>query len=276
MQDRFGASILEGRGYIVVLAALGASLLSVVVGALAGVALAQGEGGGDVNIDASDCSQVQAIFIQQFLDDDDDDDGDTTTTVGTTTVGTTNATAASEQFDEAAAEISQQIGISQTQVLICLKGLVAVGTTTVGTTNGGTTTVGTTTVGTTTVGTTTVGTTNGGDQEKVTLCHAGTETITVDVSALETHLAHGDSVGTCEQADATTPDQTTGETTATTTDATTTGGDGISTTPEGEVITATIPKKQLPDTGGVAVLAPALALLISGAAVVGVLLARRR
>jgi hypothetical protein len=65
MQNRFGASNLEGRGYISILAAVAVSLLSVAVGALAGVALAQGEGG-DVNIHASDCSQVQAIFIQQF------------------------------------------------------------------------------------------------------------------------------------------------------------------------------------------------------------------
>ena len=62
MQNRFGASVLEGRGYISFLAAVAASLLSVVVGALLGVALAQDDGGG-VNIHASDCSQVQAIFI---------------------------------------------------------------------------------------------------------------------------------------------------------------------------------------------------------------------
>jgi hypothetical protein len=38
---------------------------------------------------------------------------------------------------------------------------------------------------------------DGGDQGKVTLCHQGTETIMVDASAEDDHLAHGDSVGTC-------------------------------------------------------------------------------
>ncbi len=40
---------------------------------------------------------------------------------------------------------------------------------------------------------------DGEDQEKVTLCHQGTETITVDASAKDAHLAHGDSVGTCDK-----------------------------------------------------------------------------
>ena len=54
------------------------------------------------------------------------------------------------------------------------------------------------TTGTTTTGTTgtITGTPTAGN---VTLCHQGTETITVDISAKETHLTHGDSVGTCEQ-----------------------------------------------------------------------------
>ena len=39
----------------------------------------------------------------------------------------------------------------------------------------------------------------GGDQDKVTLCHQGTETITVDASAKDTHLGHGDKVGTCDK-----------------------------------------------------------------------------
>jgi hypothetical protein len=248
MWNRFEASILEGRGYIVVLAALAASLLSVVVGALAGVALAQGEGGGDVNIDASDCSQVQAIFIQQFLSNDDDDDGENggttnggTTNGGTTNGGTTNAitpaqttgestTAASEQFDEAAAEISQQIGISQEQVLICLEGLVVGDTTNGGTTNGETTNGDTTNGDTTNGDTTNGGATNGGTTNGGTI-NGGT--------------TNGD-----------------------TTNGTTTPRDGV--------ISDTIPKKPLPDTGGgVAPLAPALALLISGAAL-GLLLNKRR
>jgi hypothetical protein len=84
---------------------------------------------------------------------------------------------------------------------------------------------------------------DGDEQEKVTLCHQGTETITVDVSAQETHLAHGDRVGACERVG---------------------------------VIQKSIPKnKKLADTGGPAVLAPALVLLISGTAV-GLFLVRRR
>jgi LPXTG-motif cell wall-anchored protein len=69
------------------------------------------------------------------------------------------------------------------------------------------------------------------------------ETITFDVSAQETHLAHGDTLGACEQSG---------------------------------VIQKSIPKdKYLPDTGGPAVLAPAAGVsLISGAAV-GLLLKRR-
>jgi hypothetical protein len=40
---------------------------------------------------------------------------------------------------------------------------------------------------------------NNVNQEKVTLCHNGTETIMVDVSAKEAHLAQGDTVGPCEK-----------------------------------------------------------------------------
>jgi len=58
----------------------------------------------------------------------------------------------------------------------------------------------------------------GGGQEKVTLCHFGSETIVVDVSAQATHQGHGDTLGAC--------DQTTGTSTTGTTDTTgtTTGG----------------------------------------------------
>jgi hypothetical protein len=72
------------------------------------------------------------------------------------------------------------------------------------------------TTGTTT---TTTGTTTG----NVTVCHNGTETIVVDLSAEETHLAHGDTLGACEQ---TTGTSTTGTTRTT---GTTTGGDTTTT-----------------------------------------------
>ena len=51
--------------------------------------------------------------------------------------------------------------------------------------------------------------------EKVTLCHNnGTETIVVDLSAQATHLAHGDTLGACEQTTSTTgTTRTTGTTT---------------------------------------------------------------
>jgi hypothetical protein len=82
------------------------------------------------------------------------------------------------------------------------------------------------------------------DQVKVTLCHNGTETITVDVSAQDAHLAHGDTVGTCPR-------------------------DGI--------IKKTIPKiEKLPPTGGLLVLAPAAGLLLIGGAALGLLLKPRR
>ena len=52
-------------------------------------------------------------------------------------------------------------------------------------------------------------------QENITICHNGTETITVDVSAQDTHLAHGDTLGAC------------GQTTGTSTTGTTTTGDVV-------------------------------------------------
>src|SRR5215213_5143214 len=83
---------------------------------------------------------------------------------------------------------------------------------TTGTTIG--TTTGTTTTGTTT-GTTTTTTGDAGDQQNVTLCHNGTETILVDVSAQATHLGHGDSLGACEQTTDACTTGTTGTTAAT-------------------------------------------------------------
>src|SRR5215213_4175802 len=49
-----------------------------------------------------------------------------------------------------------------------------------------------------TTGTTTA-TSDGVIQENITICHNGTETIVVDLSAQATHLAHGDTLGACEQ-----------------------------------------------------------------------------
>jgi hypothetical protein len=94
---------------------------------------------------------------------------------------------------------------------------------TTSTTLGATDTTGTSTTGTTgTTGTTTAGDTptttgDGGNQVQVTLCHNGTQTIMVDVSAQATHVDHGDTLGACGQ---TTGTSTTGTTTGTTTSTT--------------------------------------------------------
>jgi len=67
---------------------------------------------------------------------------------------------------------------------------------------------------------------------KVTLCHVsenGTETIEVDMSAQDTHLAHGDTLGACEQPTGT---STTG-TTSTTTETIDTAGTTIGTSDGG-------------------------------------------
>jgi hypothetical protein len=108
-------------------------------------------------------------------------------------------------------------------------------TDTTGTTTGNTETTGTTgttdTTGTTgtTTGETTTTTGDSGDQEKVTLCHVsanGKETIEVDMSAQDTHLAHGDTLGACEEQP--TGTSTTG-TTSTTTETIDTAGTTIGT-----------------------------------------------
>jgi hypothetical protein len=136
------------------------------------------------------------------------------------------------------------------------------------------TTVDDTTVDDTTVDDTTVDDTTVDDTtvDNVTLCHEGTETITVDVSAQQTHLDHGDSIGACTTVDDTTADDTTVDDTTvddTTVDDTTADDERVG------VIQKSIPNRKLPNTGGPAILAPAGVLLISAAAL-GLLLKRRR
>ena len=93
--------------------------------------------------------------------------------------------------------------------------------------NGATTTTTGTTSTTTDDTTTTTG--NSAIQENITICHNGTQTIVVDLSAQATHLAHGDTIGACENTTATTTTTGTTRTTGTTTgvdSTTTTGGAG--------------------------------------------------
>jgi LPXTG-motif cell wall-anchored protein len=81
-------------------------------------------------------------------------------------------------------------------------------------------------------------------EEMVTICHEGTNTITVGTSAQDAHLAHGDIVGTCE---------------------------------ESGVIVKSIPKNTpLPNTGGPAILAVTAGLLLLSTAALGLLCVRRR
>src|SRR5215216_1008477 len=90
--------------------------------------------------------------------------------------------------------------------------------------------IGPTTGTTTTTGTTAGTTATTGDgviQENITICHNGTETIVVDLSAQATHLAHGDTLGACGHTTGTSNTRTT-RTTGTTAGGgpPTTGGGG--------------------------------------------------
>jgi hypothetical protein len=122
----------------------------------------------------------------------------------------------------------------------------------------GSTNAGDVSTGAATTGDTTTATGDAAIQENVIICHQRTETITVDVSAQDTHLTHGDTFGACEQK--------------------TTAGD--TTSPQDGVIRETIPQgsKVLPNTGGLSMLMPVgavSALIITGSAI-GLFCVRRR
>jgi hypothetical protein len=90
------------------------------------------------NLQATDCSQIQAIFIDEFLgNEEDDEDGADATTSDTPT---------EEQVDDASAQIAGKIGeVSQDQVLVCLKKLQGENTGTISTTASSGATTGATT-----------------------------------------------------------------------------------------------------------------------------------
>src|SRR3712207_2412973 len=149
MWNRYGDSFLALRRHAVALATLASMGLLFLVYALGSPAYAQdGGGSGNLNIVANNCSQIQIIFINQYLNNEDDP-----ATTGPITTGPPISTAeavdqvadandvSEGEVKDAVAEISQQIGnVSNNQILICLTELdegedtgTSTGTTTTGT-----------------------------------------------------------------------------------------------------------------------------------------------
>ena len=156
--------------------------------------------------------------------------GTTDTTTGMSTTGTTDASGTTGTTDTTTDTTGTTGTTGTTDTTGTTTGTTgttdACATETTGTTTGSTETTDTTGTSTTstvdttstTTGDTTTTTGDSAIQEKVTLCHVsenGTETIEVDMSAQETHLAHGDTLGACEQPTSTSTTGTTSTTTQT-------------------------------------------------------------
>src|ERR687890_954321 len=102
MWNRSDDSILTVRRQVFVLATLVSIGFVFLVYALGNAAYAQDSdgGSGNLNIVANNCSQIQIIFINQYLNNEDDD--------GDESVEENDMS--EEEVEDAAAEISQQIG----------------------------------------------------------------------------------------------------------------------------------------------------------------------